>query len=159
MKQEVEKAATENHRSMTAEIIARLEGSFLQPMIVEKLMNKLDEQRIKLQEAITTNAYLEDLRKVLEQRLEKAEEGDFPYITVPEDQTIYVILDANGLPLSWQEITLHLGEISRQGNLKIDKLEARIFNADLKTNNEREEEFFQLYEKYRAMRLEAKGGQ
>ncbi len=160
LKARVEDAASANERSMTAEIIARLQWTF-GPSDAEfdELLEKIAERDARIRElererdeALGVNTYLEDLRKVLEKRLEDATEGDFSWISVPEDRTLYVLLDADGMPISWQEVSLHLAEIGRVSNFEIDKIESRIFSPKIASNDEREAKFWELLKKYRALR-------
>ncbi|MBY5579592.1 Arc family DNA-binding protein [Rhizobium leguminosarum] len=153
MKEEIAQAAKRNGRSVNAEIVHRLERTLHWEEDGEKEADQLIATlEAKLKDAVEVNEYLEGLRKLLEERLEMAEEGNFKYIQVPEDRTLYVLLDANGMPVSWQEITLHLGEIGRAANFKIDKIDARIFDVASASNNEREEEFWSVFENYRNLR-------
>lgn len=69
---------------------------------------------------------------------------------------LYVVLDADGLPISWQEIMTHLGEIGRSTGRDINSIEARIFDAEFLANDLREEFWWELVQKYRKARKSAK---
>lgn len=67
---------------------------------------------------------------------------------------LYVVLDADGSPVSWQEIMAHLGEIGKSADIK--SIEARIFDAEFLANDLREEFWWELVQKYRKARKSAK---
>jgi hypothetical protein len=131
LRNDIAQSAAENARSMNGEIIARL-ASFAE-----------QERTIR---------YLEDIRALLESRLEQAEEGDFSYIEMPEDRTLYVAIDADGMPMSWQEVMTHIGEIARAGNINVEKIEARVFDPKMMPNSKREDQWWQIVQRYRAAR-------
>jgi hypothetical protein len=151
LKKKVEEAAAKSERSMTAEIVSRLEQTFDEPGRLEQLFAAYAELGDEVTELKGTVKYLEEVRKTLENQLDDAADNlDASAVAFPENTSLYVALDAQGWPISWQEITLHLGELGRAGDFEIGSIEARVFNANLVSNSVHEKRFFDLYEKYRA---------
>jgi hypothetical protein len=103
LKKRIEESAAENRRSMTAEIVERLEESF---------KNRANGQ--------------------------------------PEPiAVIEVILDTNGLPISWGEIHEHLSAINHAGGFNVVSQNASIFTPKMIGSGERRKEAAELARKYR----------
>lgn len=149
MRDSLREAAEHNKRSMNAEIVARLQDYRrlygLQPLLAfanaerESLKEELEKARARIAGLESTNST----------------EG---VATPDEERTLYVLLDADGLPLSWPEIHAHLGEIGRAANLDIEKIDARIVDAKMVGSNEREQEWWDLIQKYRKARTNKAAG-
>lgn len=113
MRDSLKAAAESNNRSMNAEIVSRLEGSFLPPAVITVAPPSTDPPT--------------------------------------ESNTLYVLLDTDGMPISWNEATLHLSEINRAGKLKFDSQHARIFTSEHMASSERDEDWYALVLKYREL--------
>ena len=72
------------------------------------------------------------------------------------ENTLYVLLDANGHPASWQEIQTHLTKIIAAGKFDPRKIEAAVIDPDMKNNSEREEQWLKLHEFYKSARFKRK---
>jgi hypothetical protein len=151
MRDELKAAAAKSGRSMNAEIVERLEN--FDPLLkrlaeadslVGYHFSEVQKLEALLQSANEQIVYLAKAHTEAERRLFEAQAA------IPEDKTLYVALDAQGLPISWQEIMAHLNAITHAGNLEINKMETRIFDADLVSNNKRENEWWELVQYYRA---------
>ncbi|MCO5147525.1 MAG: Arc family DNA-binding protein [Aquamicrobium sp.] len=94
--------------------------------IVSRLSDSFDEQRIA---------------QLMRERAENRDK-----------QILYVALDADGLPISWQEIMLHLGEIGRSTGRDINSIQARVVDAQVLANDLRENFWWELVQKYRKAR-------
>lgn len=130
LKEKVEEAAEENRRSMTAEIIARLEESFAQPHRLEQLINTIAEQTEKLNEAKVRTAYLEESRNELEKRLEKAENGQAESVDWLKQEPIFnIVLDAKGHPLDWPTIAAHIHRTAKAAGVESVGFRAAIFDT------------------------------
>lgn len=99
LKQKVQKAAEENRRSMTAEIVARLEESF------------------------------------------ERSPSDF--------NALQIVLDTNGLPIDWDQISEHLRAINRAGKFSFHTQHVHVITPELLSRMGREEEAERLARAYR----------
>jgi leucyl aminopeptidase (aminopeptidase T) len=149
LKKEVEAAAAENRRSMTAEIISRLEQSFLNDGKLAQMVDAIAEQSAKLHEAYNTITYLEDVRKALEDQLEAADEREANRSTSVMDDPIFeIVLDANGRPISWPEIAAHIHRTAKAAGVETAGFRAAIFNAEKADDDARFGEYGRLVRWY-----------
>jgi hypothetical protein len=145
MRDRIKAEAEKNNRSMNAEIV-----SLIQYALEDR------EHVLRVHEEFRDNP---DRQMTLEDVL-KNDIANHKIILLSlmvdrefvEDRTIYVALDAVGMPLSWQEIMTHLGEIGRAANFDIQKIDARVFDAASVSNSEREDQWWELVQKYRKLR-------
>lgn len=138
MRDKLKNAAKDNKRSMNAEIVERLERSF---------------------ESEETISYLQDLlakarREILRYEDQKPQPSE---AKADADAFIYVLLDANGLPISWDEIWEHLRAIRKAGKLNITRQSARIVNANMVSSSDRDVEAMELAEYYRKLLRQKRG--
>ncbi|MGQ4272605.1 Arc family DNA-binding protein [Terrihabitans sp. B22-R8] len=169
MRDHLKEAAAENGRSMNAEIIARLEDyEDLKEQAFElgKILGAgralaslgADEKAgvlaMQMQENLALRKHVRDLEFDLNKARAERDSllEDQENLSIPDDHTLYVLLDADGMPISWQEIFHHLGELRRAGGFNIDRIEARIFDAKHVGNRDREDEFFEIFQRYRKLR-------
>lgn len=68
-----------------------------------------------------------------------------------EDNTLYVLLDTNGMPISWNEALTHLSEINKAGKLKFHTQSARILSSDNISNAGRDDDDLALFLRYRKL--------
>jgi hypothetical protein len=66
--------------------------------------------------------------------------------------TLYVLLDANGHPLSWPEISAHLEQLIVVGGFDPDTVQARVFNGRIESSADREDQWWNLLQHYRKLR-------
>jgi hypothetical protein len=130
LRHKVEEAAQANKRSMTAEILARLEASF---EIGDGPKVFLDANVI--QEMIAAARTTKPLR--------------------PNDQnTVYVILDTNGMPISWNEAHTHLGELNRAAGMALHTQQVFVVSPEMLSAGGREAEDLKLVAEYAKLRRE-----
>lgn len=67
------------------------------------------------------------------------------------ENTVYILLDTNGMPISWNEIMTHLSEISKASKYKYSSQHARILVSDQVSSSGREEDDMLLFLKYREL--------
>lgn len=143
MRDQIKAAAENNGRSMNAEIVSRL-------VAYEHFVKKTSLLELKLKRTLLARKMLEteasDLRNERMRLSEKLKTA------IPRDQTLYVVLDADGHPLSWSEVMTHLGEIGRAAGFKIDSISARVFDSASASNDAREEHWWNLIQHYRRLR-------
>ncbi|WP_158625970.1 Arc family DNA-binding protein [Arsenicitalea aurantiaca] len=166
LKATVENAARGNNRSMNSEIVARLEFSLSAEEEIERLRGELAAAKAEIRNLEGRLEYAwgveidrEKLRadrasieRMKADLLESARRSAGAPGSRPN--VLYVALDANGMPLSWQEIMLHMAELGRAAGFEIQNIEARVFDAQPASNDAREEEWWSLVETYRARRAE-----
>lgn len=152
MRDRLKANAEANNRSMNAEIVARLED-------VDQLRADLDQAKQEI--AILFSMHEKDLGQIrylaksgkeLEERLREARTLSQ---AIPRDLTLYVAIDAKGIPISWTEIMAHLNAITHGGNIDLQQIEARIFDPKLVSSSKREEQWWQLVQHYRAVEARA----
>lgn len=68
---------------------------------------------------------------------------------INDADVLYVLLDGNGIPTSWNEIMLHLGNIVRAKGIEYRSLDAKIIDADVQSGSKREQEWYDLMLAYR----------
>jgi hypothetical protein len=124
--------AEENNRSMNAEIVDRIEKSFL----VDTLTTK--------------NAELEGRASTLEMMLSESQTraAEFHKRADEGSHTLYVLLDADGFPVSWQEVMLHLSEIQKASGMDIDSIDARVLAPEKVSNYSSNDRWREIAAKY-----------
>lgn len=135
--------ADKNGRSMNAEIISRL-------VEYEHLLNKTrmletSLKHEKLSHEMARHEAHEALARYAELERKQA-------TAIPRDQTLYVVLDANGHPLSWSEVMTHLSKIAENASLNLERIDARVFDAKAASNSAREAHWLDLIKFYRKAR-------
>ena len=114
LRDQIVEAADINHRSLNAEIIARLQDSF----------------------AARAHGWTESGEDIF---------GN------PE-RTVYVLLDTNGQPISWDEINEHIGALSRKG--RFASLATYLVTPQLVSSADRQREARALARHYAKLRRE-----
>ena len=131
LRDKLRSASEASGRSMTAEIIERLERSF-----------ESDDQINEMASALLLSNW----------EKKQAVEGNGP----AKDRFVYVGIDQNGHPTSWPEIMKILGEMAEAIGAPPESILARIFDADLKSSSEREDQWLELRDFFRDQRAKAK---
>jgi hypothetical protein len=137
LKSEVEAHAQANGRSMTAEIVHRL-----------KTYDELKGRAKDLERLSTLNATRAQKFKGLVDRLHDRLSG-------VQDRTLYIAIDAEGLPTSWPEVMKHIDEVQAVLGVAVDRIEARVVDAKMERSDEREEELLRIVRWYRNLRKKA----
>lgn len=78
-------------------------------------------------------------------------EGDPQPTNVDPTKALYVLLDANGHPTSWPEVEAHLSALRRAGDFSPEVMEARVFNTNLRSGSDREDQWWDLLMHYRKL--------
>jgi len=130
MREALKAEAWANNRSLNAEIVLRLEE-------FESLKRRLVE----------TEAQLDRAFKLYQEQAEDLSE----LVKLGPEGVLYVALDARGFPISWTEVMAHMNAITRAGHFNIDKIEARVFDPKLVNSDEREAEWWEVVQHYRAL--------
>ena len=140
LKGAIEEAAADEQRSINAEIVHRLYASF-----------DYEEERGELLAKI---ASLEGLLEQESQRNVQSAASWDEWATrqFTDENTLYVVLDSDGHPICWDEITTHLAAISEASGGKVERIEAGIFDAPRESNDKRFEQWMKLREFYRSKR-------
>ncbi|RUW61835.1 Arc family DNA-binding protein [Mesorhizobium sp. M7A.F.Ca.US.008.03.1.1] len=148
LKARIENAAAMNDRSMTAEIIARLQWTF-GPSDDEmgELADQVNAAEEAARDAQRTISELSHSLRTREQEidslkvtLEKASAHDDG--RQPDDEPIFnIVLDAKGRPISWPEIAAHIHRTAKAAGLETVGFRAAIFNAE----KQDDEKFFGEY--------------
>jgi hypothetical protein len=157
LKGAIEEAAGDEQRSLNAEIVQRLYASFDYENEKRELLAKiahLEAQQAasdaKLHEMATVKASLE------QERLASAKSGleweEWATKQFTDENTVYVLLDADGHPISWDEIVTHLAAISEAVGGNVERIEAGVFDAPRQPNDKRFDQWVKLREYYRKKR-------
>jgi plasmid stability protein len=115
MRDRLKVAAAENKRSMNAEIVARLDESF-DPEVHEILFEAGKRKGAAIGAKLASGA------------------------AEPDQDVIYVALDANGLPISWDEIHEHIAAIRRAGAFNIHSMNVGVIDAKMESSADRQDE-------------------
>ena len=67
------------------------------------------------------------------------------------DEILYVLLDTDGMPISWAEIFEHLSALNKAGRLGFGSQHIAVVTSEMISSTEREDEATQLARKYRAL--------
>lgn len=130
MRDKLKDAAKDNKRSMNAEIVERLERSFESEKIISFLQDHLAAANRKI-------SRYEDQQPQPSEAKEDA------------DAFLYVILDANGLPISLDEILEHTRAIRTAGKFDIRRQSIYVVDGKMESSSNREAEAIKLAEQYR----------
>lgn len=174
LRQKIKLSAEQNGRSMNSEIVHMLDFSFdaedklrtLQLEISElEHRNRILEQDLDLRrKELATSLDTEARAKALEQELSRKEalmheQGkallsweEWATQKDTEQNTLYVILDADGLPVSWSEAMLHIQSIADATGGNIERIDAALIDSQKAENDLREAQWLKLREFYRAKR-------
>lgn len=119
----IAEAAKRNGRSMNSEIISRLDTLFeLEPFDTFMSAESLQEML-----AVARSSRLN------------------------EERTLYVLLDTNGMPTSWDEVREHLYQITRNVKLNIHTMSTMVITPEMRSSDERKQELIDLARKYVAL--------
>lgn len=160
LKDRLDAAALENKRSLTAEVIDKIELGLRVDMLRASLNRERDRlieraERAEAEVGRVTNI-IRDLEKAEHEKFELAKR--LREVEQKDKATLYVALDANGMPLSWPETMTHLGEIGRAGGFDIQNIEARVIDAKPVSSQDRDAEWWDLVQRYRKMRRTKSNG-
>ncbi len=172
------KSAEENARSMNGEIVFRLEEATrladvlrgTEELLVkreERLFAELSQRRKWEQEGSDRNSLAEKLRAAelkiaeLEKKTHRLQEfsyleGEYEKLRrlpLAEERTIYVLIDADGNPVSWPEIMATVEEIALASDTPLENIEARAFDAKIVHSGTREEALVKLIKRFREQRI------
>jgi hypothetical protein len=111
MKDKIARAASENKRSLSAEIVSRLETSF---------------------------------------------SGAGPAANQDDENGLFIVLDTDGMPISWDEIVTHIRNLSRAAHLDIHTLHTVVVTPQLLSSAQRESATGELVKRYKRL-ARAKG--
>ena len=144
VKEFVEEAAHVNRRSITAEIVARLRWSF-------EAMQVTETGEGGTTRPMSANDYRSAMSSIVMQVSEKIREAR-DMVSRPlhptDENTVYVILDTDGMPISWHEILTHLGELNRAAGLNIASQQTFVFTPEMISSGKREAEETKLIMEY-----------
>ncbi|WP_426238137.1 Arc family DNA-binding protein [Pararhizobium sp. DWP1-1-3] len=180
LRDKLQDASLRGKRSMNGEIVERIDYTFerleaqldhVRTTTATRLADELQARRVQLSEAhdeikrlsaqldmrdaerATLQAELQDIRERYEERRYQVVDVRALQAEMERNRHIlYVLLDADGQPISWPEIMAHLGEIVRNSVGAIDKIEAIVFDAEKASSDERMENWIKLREHYRSLR-------
>lgn len=168
MRDRIAEAAKANNRSMNAEITSRLEKSFgaeqWQWLNEKGLAEKLDQAAQISGRTIEGEAYarllaslndwdeVERLRKeldheVAENRRLRMELAELRSEKARPVDTIYLLLDASGYPISWGEIGALWKATANETNIRVANLEVAVITPDMESNSRRAHEAVELARK------------
>lgn len=133
MREEIREAAEENGRSMNAEIVFRLQTTF-----------DPDHESSELRKARQNLEASQGMTDSLLRNSAEIQRG-----------ILYILLDADGHPISWDEIMTHLQAISDAAGGPFDRIEANIVDPARASSDERLDYWLRLRDYYR-QKLEGK---
>lgn len=110
MRDWIAEEAEKNHRSMNAEIVARLEES-------------------------------RNLRDSINGRMDSNPPPS-------KENTLYIVLDTDGMPISWAEISTHISNITKAGKLPWHSQKIMVMTPELMSSTLREDNDYELLVKY-----------
>ncbi len=123
LRDRLKEAASENKRSMNSEIVARLEESF-DPEVHDILF----EAGKRKGAAIGAKVVAE---------------------SEPDLDVIYVVLDANGLPLSWDEIHEHVAAVRKAGKFNVHSMNVAVVDTKMESSSTSQDRVRKLVSFYR----------
>src|SRR5690606_9918354 len=118
----------------------------------------LEELQIQLEAQYETNI---QLRTRLEAEMKKSAQAaneweEWATRQFSDENTLYIVLDADGHPQSWDEIVTHLQAISEASGADFHRIEAGVFDAPREPNDKRFEQWMRLRNYYRAKKRPSK---
>lgn len=128
LNEHLEEAAQNSGRSIEGEVYARLLDSLGSRSEVERLKRDLDYQ---------ANENRKLRMELAELRSEK---------TRPVD-TVYLLLDASGYPISWDEIGALWKATANETNIRVANLDVAVITPDMESNSRRAKEAAELARK------------
>lgn len=148
LRDRLQTASNLNNRSMNGEIVERLQYTFGG---VDEDLGRLHSEKHALEEEIARlKMQLEEEQKNSARSAADWEEWAIRQFS--DENTLYILLDANGHPQSWDEIVTHLQAISDAGGINVQRIEAGVFDAPRERNDKRFDQWMKLREYYRAKR-------
>ncbi|MDP9895334.1 ferritin-like metal-binding protein YciE [Variovorax boronicumulans] len=172
LREELEKSAAANSRSLNAEVVSRLQASIdgstglqLPAETLERLRKAAKKSGRTLESElfdrmITSLADLPPAEQRLREQLEKErqenaalrlEAEQHRLDTYKRSTMLYVILDTNGYPISWSEIHEHLAGIKKAGGFKPHEMHTHIITPDMESSSRRAQEAMEVARIYREM--------
>lgn len=172
MRDKVKADADKNNRSMNSEIVAILEEF---PRVAEDLATcreyaiRLRESERRLMKTVADlsasraeneralAAMSDNMADLLRKNADLEKAGaqasagweDWATRQFTGENTLYVLLDADGHPLCWDEIMTHLRAIADGVDGNIDRIDAAVIDPVKVANNTRAEQWMKLREFYR----------
>ncbi len=146
MRDRIAEAAATNNRSMNSEIVARLTESFdgktvrLPDAIAERLQRDAAEHGWEFQS---------ELLHLLVDAIADRDNPPAKPAQATSGDTLYILLDAHGYPMSWGEIGAYLDSVKERGGIDDAELHATIVTPDMESNSRRAAEAMKLAETLR----------
>lgn len=170
LKQKIEDAAKANGRSMNAEISARLQASFdAIPWLQQNgLLERVEEAAKATGRTAEGEAYARllsslnnwDEVKMLRRELDREDKANRALrmemaelrseATRPVD-TVYLLLDASGYPISWAEIGELWKATTEATGVRVASVDVAVITPDMESNSRRSKEATDLAKRLRAM--------
>lgn len=172
LREELEKSAAANSRSLNAEVVSRLQASIdgaAGLRLPDETLGRLKKAAKKSGRTLESELYdrmlvsLADMppaEKRLRELLEKEGRENAALRLDAEQRRVdeykrstmlYVILDTNGYPISWAEIHEHLAGIKKAGGFKPHEMHAHIITPDMESSSRRAQEAAEVARIYREM--------
>ena len=140
MRARIAEAAKANGRSMNAEIVQRLDASFERGGDSEP-----DEQFNIAMHADTLNEMLQAAKNVTPKLLHPADEN-----------TVYILLDTDGMPISWHEVHTHLSALNKAAGMALHSQQTFVLTPEMISSYEREDEDIKLVTEYAKLQRSAR---
>jgi len=161
LKERVEEAAKKNRRSMTAEIIERLDWSF--DRATEEMVHL--RERAEAAEARATESerlyrhYEEEVKRLRGEadRLRANQATDRATRATPEEPIFNFVLDAKGRPISWPEIVAHVYRTAKAAGLDAISIRTAAFNVEKQDPDKADAEYARLVRWYQQQTRELRG--
>lgn len=166
MRDRISELAKTNNRSMNAEIVARLEKSFDSHQWLQEigLSEQLEEAAkisgrslegeayARLLDSLGSRSEVERLKRDLdyqanENRKLRMELAELRSEKVRPVDTVYLLLDASGYPISWEEVRTLWQAVVEEASLNVVSFEAFIITPDLESSSRRNKEATELARK------------
>lgn len=171
-------AAQESARSMNGEIVHRVESfdalkeelstakeMYLKNVkMIEDLRAKVvgdTELRIDIRQQLVVAQdkiqHLEEVKERLERTLEEIERQKEEEVPV-EERALYVLLDADGIPVSWPEVLAQVEAISRAAGSGIQSIQVGILNPEIVGSENRRDKWRKLIRLFKKRRQSRRKG-
>jgi hypothetical protein len=130
LRDRIRDAAKESGRSMNAEIVHRLEKTFEAGTLMtrEEFQALSDGLHAGIQDALTD-----------------------PEAILGRGDTLFVLLDTNGMPISWAEIREHIAAINEAGGFNPVNQAVRVITPELESSSATNQRTAELARNYRAL--------
>lgn len=117
--------------------------------LLDRFMLRMpDGMREKLADAAKANKRSVNAEVVA--RLEASLRSSLP-ASATEADTLHVLLDTDGMPISWHEIWEHISALQRAGKMNPANIHAQVVTSEMVSNSERAKEVADLAKRYRAL--------